>query len=308
MNPVMSRLHSEIKKTPQGFPTMPGYTPARMEQPHDAMNAYPYQDSLPSSHSPYSSLPEENVPVDMTGYEDKYASRSADAIDRGHVTMDDIIVKTTFLFLTTCVFAAISWFAVDVNVSIASALALIGAFGGLVFALINSFKKVVSPVLTILYAVCEGLFLGALSAGFERLYPGIVVQAVIATLIVFAVTLALYKMRVIRETPRLRRFTLIGLVSVMIFFVVSWVYTLVSGSSVESITLFGLPLGLIIGVVCIVLGVTSLVSDFSIAEEAVYRGMPRRFAWACSFGIMVTLIWLYINILRVLAYISEMQR
>lgn len=320
MNPAMSQINRTIEKTPHGYPTMPGYQVGNSGASQPYGTSQPYQGSSTTStagNDPYYQQgqtpmgyqpPTQDGTYDMSQYEQAYAGRSADAVDRGQITMDDVVVKTGILFTLTVAMAAVTWVITGINPQLASLLTTGGAIGGLVFALINIFKKQTSPGLIIAYAACEGLFLGGISALFEMIIPGIVFQAVMATLIVFAVTLTLYKMKVLRNTPRLQRFTLIGLISVMLFFIGSFVYSLVTKTSLMAVTIFGLPLGLIVGLICIGLAITSLIGDFDIAEKAVEAGMPRVFAWYCAFGIMVTLIWLYINILRVLAYINEMQR
>ncbi|MDO5746397.1 MAG: Bax inhibitor-1/YccA family protein [Actinomycetaceae bacterium] len=311
MNPVMARIENDVEKTPNGYPQMPGYQPGAYGQSHSGASqpiygqtGYAQPGYSQPTYDPYAAPGTQ----DMSQFEQTYAGRSADAVDRGQVTMDDIVVKTGILFALTVVGAAITWFITGVNPALGNLLMIIGAIGGFITAMVNIFKKQPSPALSMAYAVFEGMFLGGISAFFEAVVPGIVVQALMATLIVFAVTLTLYKMRVVRNTPALQRFTIIGLVSVFLFFIASFVYSMFSGVSLMSTTILGLPLGLIIGVVCIVLAITSLVTDFDVAETAVANGMPRVFAWYCAFGIMVTLIWLYINILRVLYYIAEMQR
>lgn len=337
MNPVMSKLQSDMEKTPAGYPMMPGYQPGTgtatqsnpYAQPYDQQaygqqaygqrydqQAYGQQYGQPTydqqaygqqyGQPTYNQQP--TPQVDMTQFEQTYQAPPADAVDRGQVTMDDIVVRTGILFLMVLATAGLNWFIMYSNPGMGGLLSMVGALVALVFVLINAFKSEPSPVLIMGYALAEGLFLGGISALFNAAIQGIVLQAIISTFIVFAVTLTLYSMRVVRNSAKLQRFTLIGLISVMLFFLASWALSFFGGYDMMAVTIFGLPLGLVIGLICIVLAVTSLIGDFDVCERAVALGAPKRIAWFCAFGIMVTLIWLYVNILRVLAYISELQR
>lgn len=298
MNPVMSRIDSTVRKTPAGYPEMPGYQVGQgTAMGQTTMPTYPAAPAYGQRET--QSLPPQ---VDMEHFEQTYAAPSADAVDRGQVTMDDIIVRTGILFALVVAAAAVGWYLMATMPAIGAMVAMAGALVALVLAFINAFKSKPSPILIMAYAIGEGLFLGAISMIFNNAIAGIVLQAVVATFIVFAVTLALYSMRVVRNSPALTRFTLIGLISVMLFFLASWGLSLFLGFSLTQVTVFGLPLGMVVGIVCIVLAITSLIMDFDVCERAVASGAPRVYAWMCAFGLMVTLIWLYTSILRVLSY------
>ncbi len=175
-----------------------------------------------------------------------------------------------------------------------------GAIGGLVLALATCFKPQWSPVTAPLYAACEGLVLGVLSVFFERSYPGIVVQAVGLT---FAVTLAMlmgYKAGFLHATPGLRKGLMIAMGGLMIFYVVVMVAGFfhvtppgfINGSS---------PLGIAFSLFVVGLASMCLILDFDLIEQGASQGLQKYMEWYCAFSLMVTLVWLYMEILRLLS-------
>jgi uncharacterized YccA/Bax inhibitor family protein len=214
------------------------------------------------------------------------------------MTMEDSIAKTAALFLTVVAFAAIGWLFLP-------ALMLPAAIVGLVLGLVNAFKKEPNVALIFGYAVAQGLFLGGLSALFETMYPGIVSQAVIGTLSVFAVTLVLFRSGKVRTSPKMTKIVIIAMVGYLVFSLVNMVLMMtgaVDGAfGVRSVEVFGIPLGLIIGLLAVFLAAYSLVMDFEFIQNGVRNKVPRRYGWSAAFGLMVTLIWLYVEILRILA-------
>ena len=178
---------------------------------------------------------------------------------------------------------------------ITGAATLIGAIGGFIAALVNIFKKQPSPIAVIAYAGFEGLFLGGLSGTMEYYYPGIAIQAVVGTLAVAASVLVLFRMGVLRTSPRLTKIFAVAMVADLLFSLVNIGFVLFAGTSLRSGVV-----GLIIGGLAVAMASYSLVMDFEDVQHAAEAGVPRSYAWRVAFGIAVTMVWLYVEILRIL--------
>lgn len=174
-----------------------------------------------------------------------------------------------------------------------------GLIVGLVFALASAFKPTWSPVTAPLYALAEGTFLGAISALFEVQYHGIVLQAVMASIGVLVVMLFLYRSGVIKVTQKFRMGVLAATGGILLLYLVSW--GLSAFTSVNTSVLFGGgTLSIVISVVVVCIAALNLVLDFDLIERATSAGAPRYMEWYCAFGLMVTLVWLYLELLRLL--------
>ncbi|NUT70708.1 Bax inhibitor-1/YccA family protein [Pseudarthrobacter sp. C4D7] len=226
-----------------------------------------------------------------------YSRPSAGPADTGRMTFDDVIMKTAACLGAVLVGAAIT---LTVGLPLASLLMIVGALGGFVLALVNTFKKQPSPALILAYAALEGLFLGGLTRILDTQYPGVGLQAVVGTLSVFAVTLLLFKSGKVRATPKAMRFFMIALAGYALFSVVNLVMML-TGVTNEPFGLRSGIVGVLIGLLAIGLAAFSLVMDFTSIEEGVRNGAPQRFSWTAAFGLTVTLVWLYVEIIRLLA-------
>jgi uncharacterized YccA/Bax inhibitor family protein len=176
---------------------------------------------------------------------------------------------------------------------------LIGIIAGLVLALIISFKATLAPYLSVPYAACQGLAMGALSAVFERKYPGIAIQAVALTFGVLASMLLAYKTGLIRATQRFRAMVVGATGAVMLFYLVTMVLSLFHVSVPFMYNSSALSIGL--SLVIIAIAALNLVLDFDLIESGVSQGVPRYMEWYGAFGLLVTLVWLYLEILRFLA-------
>ncbi|MCX2747619.1 Bax inhibitor-1/YccA family protein [Arthrobacter sp. MI7-26] len=232
-----------------------------------------------------------------------YNQPSAGPAETGRMTFDDVIVKTAACLAVLLLGAAITLF---VAPGTANLLMVVGALGGFVLAMVNTFKKQPSPALILTYAGLEGLFLGGLTRLLDGLYPGVGLQAVIGTLAVFGVTLALFKSGKVRATPKAVRFFMVATLGYLVFAVINMVmvWTGVVHSPFglsSSVHIFGIPLGVFIGVLAIGLAAFSLVMDFTSIEQGVQQGAPQRYSWTAAFGLTVTLVWLYVEIIRLLA-------
>lgn len=232
-----------------------------------------------------------------------YNRPAAGPAETGRMTFDDVIVKTAICLAAVVVGAAVT---LTVGLSLASMLMIVGALGGFALGLVNTFKKQPSPALILAYAALEGLFLGGLTRILDGLYPGVGLQAVIGTLSVFAVTLVLFKSGKVRATPKAMRFFMIATIGYAVFalinMVMMWTGAVDSPFGLRtSMEIAGIPLGVFIGLLAIGLAAFSLIMDFTSIEAGVRSGAPERFSWTAAFGLTVTLVWLYVEIIRLLA-------
>jgi uncharacterized YccA/Bax inhibitor family protein len=230
---------------------------------------------------------------------------------QGRMTLDTVVEKTAISLGLLIAAAAAAWFFIgdlgDVDTGdsafrTAGALAMGGALLGLVLSLVNSFKKVVSPALVIAFAVVEGVFVGAFSKIVAAYVgePSIVFQAVLATMVAFAGTLAAYKFFNIQVTDKFRKVVTIAIFSFVGVMLVNFVLSLTG--VLESGGLRGFnTLGLLVSAAAVVLAVLMLILDFDYIERGVAAGLPERESWRAAFGLTVTLVWLYIELLRILA-------
>ena len=232
--------------------------------------------------------------ADAVTLEQMYDAPTATPRDTGRLTYDDVIVKTGGLLALLTVVAAGTWV-------VAPGLWIIGAIVGLVLGLVNAFKKNPSPVLLTLYTVAQGVFLGGISYAYESFENGIVGQAVLATLSVFAVSLFLFKSGKVRVTPKFQRAVLIGMAGYLVYSLVNVVLMLFGVGGGGYGPLRAGFLGIIVGLVAVGLAAASLIMDFDAIKRGVEQGAPAKFAWSAAFGLIVTLVWLYLELLRLLA-------
>ena len=182
-------------------------------------------------------------------------------------------------------------------------LALPAILVGLVLGLVISFKAIANPAATLAYAAIEGVFLGAISEAFDSVFGGIVMQAVIGTFGVFAGMLVVYKTGAIRVTPKFTRLMIGALVGVLVLMLSNLVacFVFADGLGLRD----GGPLAIVFSLVVIGVAAFSLLLDFDMADEAIRRGAPAKFAWYIAFGLLVTVVWLYLEILRLLSYFRD---
>ena len=229
--------------------------------------------------------------------DEMYGRPSASSADTGRMSYEDTIMKTLISFGILVAGAIVGW--------IAPVLAIPGFIVGFVLALVNIFKKQLSRGLILTYAAFQGLFVGGLSAIFSQMWEGIVPQAVFGTLAVIGVTLFLFLNGKFRTSPRMTRIVLVAMVGYMVFSLVNFglmVFGATDGMfGLRSMEIFGIPLGVFLGILVVFLAAYSLVMDFESIQAGVEQGAPRVFGWQAAFGIMVTVVWLYVEILRLLA-------
>ncbi len=229
-----------------------------------------------------------------------YGRPSAGPTDTDRMSYDDTIVKTAAMFAVLLVGGVVGAFN--------PILALPAALVGFVLAMVNIFKKKPSVPLIMAYSVVQGVFIGGISFLLEGQFEGIILQATMGTLIVFAVTLALFASGKVRASKRATKIFMIAGISYAAFSLVN-LGLQVFGVSQDpwglytGANIFGIPLGLIIGPLAILMGAYSLVLDFTSVKQGVESGAPRIMGWKAAFGLVMTIIWLYIEFLRLIAII-----
>lgn len=219
-------------------------------------------------------------------------------------------INKSFLLLVVLMAAALwpwSQFMASGDVASVSTSILVGTVGGFILALIISFNATLAPYLSIPYAALEGLAIGGFSAMLERRFPGIAIQAVGLTFAVLASLLVAYTSRLIRVTQRFRAIVVAGTMAIALMYLVTWVLSLFHVAVPASLFYGGSRLGIVISLVVIGFAALNLVLDFDLIESGVAAGAPRYMEWYAGFGLLVTLVWLYLEILRLLARLRERQ-
>ncbi|MGY1591310.1 Bax inhibitor-1/YccA family protein [Geodermatophilus sp. SYSU D00708] len=219
-----------------------------------------------------------------------------------YMTMDDVVQKTGLSFLVTVLAAAATWALLPQE--LAFGLALPAVLVAFVLGLVISFKQIANPAATLAYGALYGIALGAISEAFNNLWPGIVMQAVIGTFGVFAGMLVVYKTGAIRVTPKLTRWIVGAMFGVLALILVNLVVSLFVGGDALGLRSGG-PVAILFSVIVIGVAAFSLLLDFDMADEAIRRGAPAKFAWYIAFGLLVTVVWLYLEILRLLSYLQN---
>jgi len=219
------------------------------------------------------------------------------------MTISGTVNKAGMLMILVLASAAWIW---NQDPAAVGGYAMIGAFGGFIAAMVTIFKKEWSPITAPVYAVLEGLFLGALSSILELRYHGIAIQAVALTFgTCFALLLA-YRSGLIRATEK---FTL-GIVAATGGIALIYFLSMILGFfHVQIPGIFGSgPIGILFSLVVVVIAALNLILDFSMIEEGAMRGAPKYMEWYSAFGLMVTLIWLYLEIIRLLSKLRDDRR
>ena len=227
-------------------------------------------------------------PNNTDSLEAAYSAPSAGGVSTGRMTIEDVVMRTGILFVVLVAVGSVAYGANN------GGLAAIGIFGGFILAMVNSFKKSVSPALVLAYAAFEGLALGGISRYYNDIYPGIVNQAVLGTLCAFGGILLAYRSGKIRVTPKFTRVMIGALIGYMVFSLIS-IFTGFPGGST----------GTLIAVAGVALATFFLVLDFDQIEKTIAAGAPRNESWRCAFGLMVTLVWLYLEVLRLLSILRN---
>ncbi|GAB2986530.1 Bax inhibitor-1/YccA family protein [Nocardioides montaniterrae] len=296
-NPVFRNSKEFQAGNAYGNPTYAGngaaYQGFGAPQPGQATPGYS-QYGAPTEQAPYGQAPE--------------APGSTD-----RMTIDSVVQSTAITFLITVIAAGITWVMTPTNGDtqtmqrIGLILAVAGG-GAFILSLVNSFKRKVSPALVMLFAACEGAALGALSKMYDTFdqvdgaYTHIVLQAVVGTFAAFAGTLAAYKFLNIQVGQKFRTMVTAAMFGMVGLSLLELVLSL-AGHGTGAFGLTGI--GMITAGIGLVLGVFMLVMDFDYIEQGIRNGLPRSESWRASFGLLVSLVWIYTNLLRLLAILQR---
>ncbi|GAA0591495.1 Bax inhibitor-1/YccA family protein [Streptomyces crystallinus] len=283
-NPVFSRRGFSRDNGSAGFNTAP----------QAGGNPYAQAPTNPYGTNPYATNP-------YAQQDTQYGAPQAPA--RGDVmTMDDVVSRTAITLGVVAAGAALAWALLPVS-STSYGLAVGAALVAFVLAMIQSFKTKPVPALIIGYAAFEGVFLGVISEMYNERWSGAPFQAVLGTLAVSGATLFAYKQRWVRVTARYAR---IGMTIAIAFVLVSVVNLLVvafGGADGGGLRSFG-PLGFAVGVLAILIGCFFLTLDFKQIEDGITYGAPRQESWLAAFGLTMSLVWIYLEMLRLVAILQ----
>ena len=229
------------------------------------------------------------------------------------MTIDDVVTKTGITLAVLTAVAVVSYFLVAQNFALATPFTLVGALGGLALVLVATFgRKQDNPAIVLSYAALEGLFVGAISFIFANLVvsganAGVLIsQAVLGTLGVFFGMLVVYKTGAIRVTPKFTRMIVAGLFGVLALMLGNFLLAIFGVGGGEGLGLrSGGPIAIIFSLICIGLAAFSFLIDFDAADQKIRAGAPEKAAWGIALGLTVTLVWLYVEILRLLSYFNS---
>ena len=270
--------------------------------------------SLPKQRGGYAQFGTGAAQVQQGYYQaDPYVAPYQEAKVSRPVTIDDVVTKTGITLGVLTVAAIVSYFLVASNVALAMPLTLIGAFGGLGLVLVATFgRKQDSPAIVLSYAVLEGLFLGAVSFVFANFQVSsanagaLIGEAVLGTFGVFFGMLVVYKTGAIRVTPKFTRMLVAAMFGVLALMLGNFVLAMfhVGGGTGLGLRSGG-TVAIIFSLVCIGIAAFSFLIDFDAADQMIRAGAPEKAAWGIALGLTVTLVWLYIEILRLLSYLQN---
>ncbi|WP_327290828.1 Bax inhibitor-1/YccA family protein [Streptomyces sp. NBC_01198] len=253
--------------------------------------------------NPYAQAPrnpyDQGQPLTAVGFEQAYAAPAAVAAPAGTMTIEDVVRRTGMTLGTVAVGAVLGWVALPDNYGLAVGAALI-AF---VLAMVQAFKRTPVPALILGYALFEGVFLGAISRIYNEAWQGAPVQAVLGTMAVFAGMLVAYRARIIRVTARYQR---IGL-AVAVGFVLAMLVNLLFAAfgNADGLGLRTGALGIVFCLLGIALGAFFLSLDFKQVEDGIRGGAPRQESWLAAFGLTLSLVWIYLELLRLIAILRD---
>jgi uncharacterized YccA/Bax inhibitor family protein len=239
----------------------------------------------------YAAFDPSTINSDPAALENLYNSPAASSLRTGRMTIDDVVTRTAILFAVLVTVGAGAW-----TLNLGGGALMLGFIGGLVLAMVNVFSKTVKPALVIAYAAFQGLALGTLSNMYNTVYDGIVSQAILVTISAFAAMLFAYKSGRIRVTPKFTKVLMTALLGYFVLAMVSLVGSFF-GASLYNIG----GLGLILAAGGMVLAAFFLILDFDQIQNSINAGVPQTESWRAAFGLMVTIVWLYMEVLRLLS-------
>jgi len=248
----------------------------------------PQAQTYPGAH-PYSATPEQ--------LQQMYQAPPAGPLQTGRMTMDDVVMRTAMTLGTVAVGAAVGWFLLAGSFGIALGAALVA----MVLGLVQAFKSEPVPGLILGYAAFEGIFLGIVSELYNQQWSGAPLQAVLATMAVSGGMLIAYRTRLVRVTARYQR---IGM-AIAIGFLLLLVANLMLGLFGADLGLRSGGLGVLVAVVGVLLGAFFLSLDFKQIEDGIRYGAPERESWLAAFGLTLSLVWIYLEMLRLISILRD---
>ncbi|MER5342131.1 Bax inhibitor-1/YccA family protein [Streptomyces mirabilis] len=284
-NPVFSRRGFSRDNGYAGFNAAP-----QAGGPAVGTQANPYAQGNPYAQNPYAQQ-------DL-----QHGAPPQAPVSTGRMTMDDVVMRSAMTLGTVTVGAILAWALLPVS-STSYGLAIGAALVAFVLAMVQSFKRTASPALILGYAAFEGVFLGVISEMYNSRWSGAPFQAVLGTMAVSGATLLVYKAGWVRVTARYAR---IGMTIAIAFVVVTAVNLLLVVFGVANdggLRSMG-PLGAIVGILAILIGAFFLTLDFKQIEDGIAYGAPKEEAWLAAFGLTMTLVWIYVEMLRLVAIFS----
>ncbi|MFJ9410660.1 Bax inhibitor-1/YccA family protein [Streptomyces sp. NPDC101393] len=286
-NPVFSR---------RGFSRDTGYAGFNAPPQAGGPAANPYAGANPYAQggNPYAQPvtdPQGRVQQDVTQAPPQYTPQTRP------MTMDDVVTRTGMTLGTVIAGATVGWLFLTERLGFALGAGLVA----MVLALVQSFKRKPSPALILAYAALEGLFLGALSGYINNIpkLSGAPMQAVLGTMAVFVAMLIAYKTRIVRVNARFTRFVMIAAIGFVLLSMVNLMFMVFGGG--EGLGFRSGGLGILFGVVGVVLGALFLALDFKQVEDGIAYGAPREESWLAAFGLTLTLVWIYMEMLRLIS-------
>ncbi|MER6495453.1 MULTISPECIES: Bax inhibitor-1/YccA family protein [Streptomyces] len=290
-NPVFSRRGFSRDNGYAGFNTAPqagGAAVGTQGNPYAQPQANPY------ATNPYAQDLQQGAPPQTP-------------VTTGRMTMDDVVLRTGTTLGVLIVTAALSWALLpvdDANIGRSYGIGIGAALIGMVLALVQSFKRKATPALIVSYAAFEGVFLGVISSIVDnRIASGAAMQAVIGTLAVFAAVLVAYKAGWIRVNRRFYGFVMAATLGFLLLMVVNMLFAVFGGGDGLGFRSGGL--GILFGVIGVLLGACFLALDFKQVEDGIAYGAPKEEAWLAAFGLTLTLVWIYMEFLRLVAILNS---
>jgi uncharacterized YccA/Bax inhibitor family protein len=299
-NPVFSRRGFSRDNGYAGFNAAPqagGPAVATQGNPYaqPAGNPYAQPEGNPYAQNPYAQQ-------DL-----QYGAPPQAPATTGRMTMDDVVIRTASTLGVLVVTAALAWALLpvdDANIGRSYGIGIGAALIGMVLALVQSFKRKASPALILTYAAFEGVFLGVVSSVVDnRIADGAAMQAVIGTMAVFAGVLIAYKAGWIRVNRRFYGFVMAAALGFVFLMMVNLLFAVFGGG--DGLGFRSGALGVVFGIVGIILGACFLAMDFKQVEDGLAYGAPREEAWFAAFGLTLTLVWLYLEFLRLIALLNS---
>ncbi len=293
-NPVLTKFEKDTRRAQVRQAPPPS--------PADLQRMYDQRSTMPPGYAPPAYQPNQAPPQPGTGFPPPGGGGigggwggggGGDGAPSRPMTIDDVVTRSVAMWGVLFVASAATWFLVGNNSAAVLPLLLVSFVVTLGLSFYVSFRGTANAPIAMVFAVAEGVLVGAISRIFNDAYPGIVVQAILATLVVSGVTFAAFKVTGFRATPKFTKWVVIGTFSVLGIALVNLLasFFVSGGLGLRS----GGTLAIVFSLVCIALAISNLLLDFDLVQRAIEQGAPEKTAWVASLGLMTTVVWLYID-------------